>query len=79
MKSVVLKHLAREFDIEPRKLRILLRTMNIPTENGRYQWSENSPKLKKLRSKLGEQLSKSREPSTHSPIPTAQTPSPQKT
>lgn len=71
MKSVVLKHLAREFDIDPRKLRIMLRQMKIPTEHGRYQWSENSPKLKKLRSMLGAELSKSREPITPNPIPSS--------
>lgn len=72
MKSVVLKHLAREFNIDPRKLRIILRQKKVPTENGRYQWSENSPKLKKLRSMLGAELSKSRESTSHNPIPGSQ-------
>lgn len=79
MKSVVLKHLAREFNIDPRKLRIILRQKKVPTENGRYQWSENSPKLKKLRSMLGAELSKSRESTSHNPIPNSQAQHPPKT
>lgn len=50
---IVLKHLSREFDIDPYRLRQILRLHKIPKNNGRYQWNENSAQLKKLRSLLG--------------------------
>ncbi len=54
---IVLKHLAREFDIDPYPLRQILRAANIPTTNGRYQWQENDPSLKTTRALLGKLIS----------------------
>lgn len=41
---IVLKHLSRQYDIDPHRLRAFLRAHNVPTApNGRYQW-ESIPK-----------------------------------
>ncbi len=46
---IVLKHLAREFDLDPYRLRQILRAHNVKTTNGRYTWPEKSKQLAKVR------------------------------
>lgn len=73
---IVLKHLAREFDVDPYKLRMFLRANEIPTTKGRYQWEPEDPALKKLRSLLSKRFAGSR--STTTTQPAKSTPSPKK-
>lgn len=63
---IVLKHLAREFDVDPYKLRMFLRANEVATTKGRYQWEENDPALKKLRSLLSRRFAGSRTTTTGS-------------
>jgi len=49
---IVLKTLSREFDIDPYKLRGLLRKWQVQTNEGRYRWNEKDVALRKLREKL---------------------------
>lgn len=65
--KIVLKHLAREFNIDPYKLRMTLRANNISTTQGRYSWDENSPSLKTVRKLLTKLLSGSQTTTSTSP------------
>lgn len=49
---IVLKHLAREFGLEPAKLRRLLRAYRGKTQGGRWRWEENDQELKKIKEYL---------------------------
>jgi len=62
MKAIVLKHLAREFDLDPYRLRQILRAHSIPTNKGRYQWSSDDPSLEPIRRILKKQRSKPGKP-----------------
>lgn len=66
---IVLKHLAREFDIDPYKLRQTLRAHKYKPSNGRWSWEPNSTQLAEIRSKLTELFSESVAPTTTSPAP----------
>lgn len=63
---IVLKHLSREFDIDPYKLRQFLRLHNVKTHEGRYQWENDSPELIEVRQLLSKYLTR---PSDTSPSP----------
>lgn len=49
---IVLKHLAREFNIDPHKLRMILRSLNLEPKNRRWKWEEDSEQLNKVRAHL---------------------------
>lgn len=56
-----LKHLARDVDMDPYRLRMLLRALGLsPLVNGRWKWeSEEDPNYKKARDLILESRSKS--------------------
>lgn len=46
---IVLKHLAKEYNIEPLRLRQLLRSAKFKPQNGRWRWNEDiKADMKKL-------------------------------
>lgn len=58
--AIKLKHLSREFDIDPYKLRAVLRQLKIKTQsNGRYTWEEGSKPLQRVKTALRNHLSSS--------------------
>jgi hypothetical protein len=48
---ILLKHLAREFDISPARIRKLLRPHFTPT-NRRWRWEDEDPQLTAIRQHL---------------------------
>jgi hypothetical protein len=49
---ITLKHLAREFDLDPFKLRRMLRAEYGTTETRRWRWQEGDVELTKVRTWL---------------------------
>lgn len=54
---IVLKHLSREFDVSPARLRRLLRTKF--KHKGRWQWKEDTPALDRVRAFLRQAIERS--------------------
>lgn len=52
--TIVLKHLAKEFKADPRKIRIILRKHF--SNDGRWRWNEDDPQLIEVRKVLAEEL-----------------------
>jgi hypothetical protein len=47
-KLITVKELAARHKMEPRQLRIILRSTGMRAKDGRYEWKENDAFLKKL-------------------------------
>jgi len=47
-KIVTVKDLAARHKLEPRQLRVILRSTGMRAKDGRYEWKESDPFLKKL-------------------------------
>lgn len=52
--TVVLKHLAQEFSMNPHRIRAILREANHQPKDKRWKWDPKSAELKKIRKLLGE-------------------------
>lgn len=50
MKVLVLKELAREYDLDPYKFRMALRAAGLKPNGGRWKWDEDEVGLKAVRS-----------------------------
>ena len=57
---ITLKHLAREFDLDPYKLRQHLRAHLPHKRNQRWQWTTENPELAKAR-KIAKSLSETKD------------------
>lgn len=64
---VLLKHLAREFDMSPARIRKLLR--HNFEHNGRWRWEENDPQLLQIRHHLSANTSTPRQSTPTAPSP----------
>lgn len=53
---IILKHLARQFQLDTYPIRHLLRSNNFTTNNGRYSWQANDPELDRARQLIRERL-----------------------
>ena len=56
--TIVLKHLAKEFDLNPRRIRTILRDNEFTTRNSRWVWDEDDPTLVKIRDLLKKETKK---------------------
>ena len=66
--TIVLKHLAKEFSANPRRIRMILRQNNLKPTNGRWTWpDDDDPQLTVIRTLLGSVLSSSPAMSTQPP------------
>lgn len=64
---VLLKHLAREFDMSPARIRKLLR--HNFEHDGRWRWEENDPQLLQIRHHLSVNTSTPRRSAPTAPSP----------
>ena len=66
--TIVLKHLAKEFSANPRRIRMILRQNDFKPANGRWTWpDDDDPQLTVIRTLLGSVLSSSPAMSTQPP------------
>lgn len=56
--TIVLKHLAKEFDLNPRRIRTILRDNEFATRNSRWVWDDDDPTLVKIRDLLKRETKK---------------------
>lgn len=56
--TIVLKHLAREFQAQPRRIRMILRQNDFTPHNGRWSWKDDDPQLDQVRELLRSTLNK---------------------
>ena len=56
--TIVLKHLAREFQAQPRRVRMILRQNDLKPTNGRWTWEDGDPQLDQIRELLRSTLNK---------------------
>lgn len=47
-KLITVKDLASRHKLEPRRLRVILRSTGMRAKDGKYEWKESDPFLKKL-------------------------------
>ena len=47
-KMITVKELAARYKMEPRRLRVILRSTGMRAKDGRYEWKEGDAFLKKL-------------------------------
>lgn len=57
---IVLKHLARKYDLEPYKIRVILRKKAPKSDRTRWKWAEGSPELSRVETILSDYAEKRR-------------------